>query len=166
MLEVYQIPSKDMHFPRKFVGHFDSPEQLMNKLKLSPREVTDGLSGNVVRGKYLFEFDSKFMHELALDSLIEKHIDNLSYKEISEELGISEKKASDYMSRAVGKIKKMGKERQIVNAILKLKQSQRIKKERKFEFEMDSDPQIIGDYEVITKTRINVSIDDFSDSQN
>lgn len=123
MFEIYKIPS-DEQLPRKCIGHFSSPEQAMIKLGIDSNDMSRLLDGKI-SGGYMLEFDSKFMRDLALDSLINTHNDFLSTKEISQDLEMNEDLIWKHLNNAIRKIKKSGKSNDFISTVSKMKQIQR-----------------------------------------
>jgi hypothetical protein len=127
MFEIYKIPSDEQRSPKKCIGHFTTPEQAMTKLNFNRTEMENALNGKVVKGKYVLEFDSNFMRELAIDSLIETHIDRLNCREIAQELEIDVKTVTKYLSDALRTLKKNSKDKEFAQSVCKLKEIQRRK---------------------------------------
>lgn len=117
MIELYIIPNIDQPWKRELIGEYASPEHCQARAKFTKQEVTAGLNGDLIQGKYILEFAPRFLHNLAIDYILEDR-DNLIEEEISETLGITQPAVCVYLKRALSKLKINTKLREVLkNAI-------------------------------------------------
>ena len=117
MFELYSVPSEEVFFPIKYIGHFDSPAAAMHRLGISAGDMGRLLDGKIAGG-YILEFDSHFMRDLAIDAVVQKHVDHLNCREIAQELCMNEDAVNKHLNNAVRKLKSQGVAHDLAEAII------------------------------------------------
>jgi hypothetical protein len=120
MIELYIIPNIDQPWKRELIGEYKSPEHCQAKAGFTRTEMTAGLNGDVIQGKYIIEFAPRWLHNLAIDEILSEN-DGLTEQEISDALGIKQQVASTYLKRAIEKLKNNDGFRKLLHEVIKFK---------------------------------------------
>lgn len=122
IIELYYVPNTDHHWKRELVGAYTSMEECMAKTGFTRKEITAGLTDELIREHYILEFSSSFMHNLALDYILE-HNDNLTQEEIAGLLGINPADPKKYLQRVLKKLNNSGSLRDFLHNVRDLREA-------------------------------------------
>lgn len=122
MIELYIISNIDQPWKRELIAEYASPEHCQAKAKFTKQEITAGLNGDLIQGKYIIEFAPRFLHNLAIDYILED-CDDLTQGEIGSILGISKKETEKVFLRAIKKLKSQNTLKEVLLKALELKRS-------------------------------------------
>lgn len=134
MIEVFALPQYPVPFPRKSVGVFKSPEEIMKKLKLTSKEVGAGLDGQIIKEQYVFEFCDSWLHQLAIDMATDAYPEGLNIEEISIVLNLQHAAVKQRWDRAKRKLKEKGVFEKLLKNIAELRE---IRKHKDYEFHVE-----------------------------
>ena len=107
MIEVFRFENPGDPFSRKSIGMFKNPKAIMRSLQLTAEEIASGLGGDVIRDQYAIELAPKFLDDIAIDDMIERH-GRMTEVEIGHALNMSDRRVRYLLTSTLKKLRALG----------------------------------------------------------
>jgi len=109
MIEVFRFETPGDPFSKKSIGMFKNPREIMrSSLQFTAEEIASGLGGDVIRDQYAIELAPKFLDDIAIDDMIERHHGRMTEVEIGHALNMSDRRVRYLLTSTLKKLRALG----------------------------------------------------------